>query len=30
MVWLGVLWQRNEAAINARLARHVPAGLRPR
>jgi hypothetical protein len=30
MVWLGVLWQRNEAAINARLARYVPTGLRPR
>ena len=30
VVWLGVLWQRNEAAINARLSRFVPAGLRPR
>lgn len=30
VVWLGVLWQRNEAAINARLSAYVPAGLRPR
>ena len=30
VVWLGVVWQRNEAAINARLAQYVPAGLRPR
>ncbi|MDT8992010.1 DUF2157 domain-containing protein [Curvibacter sp. APW13] len=30
VVWLGVKWQRNEAAINAYLARWVPAGLRPR
>jgi hypothetical protein len=28
-VWLGVLWQRHEDAINARLARYVPARLRP-
>lgn len=30
VVWLGVKWQRNEAAINAYLSRWVPAGLRPR
>ncbi len=30
LVWLGVKWQRNEAAIHARLSRWVPAGLRPR
>lgn len=30
VVWLGVLWQRNEVAINARLSRYVPEGLRPR
>jgi hypothetical protein len=30
VVWLGVWWQRNESAIHARLARYVPAGLRPR
>ncbi len=30
VVWLGVLWQRNEAAINARLSQYVPEGLRPR
>jgi hypothetical protein len=30
VVWLGVLWQRNEAAINARLSQFVPLGLRPR
>lgn len=30
VVWLGVQWQRNEAAINARLSRWVPEGLRPR
>ena len=29
VVWLGVWWQRHEAAINARLGRYVPAGLRP-
>ncbi len=29
MVWLGVLWQRHELAFNARLARYVPARLRP-
>ncbi|MEY4345356.1 MAG: hypothetical protein RL032_1188 [Pseudomonadota bacterium] len=28
-VWLGVLWQRHEDAINSRLARYVPARLRP-
>jgi hypothetical protein len=27
---LGVLWQRNETAINARLSAYVPEGLRPR
>ena len=30
VVALGVWWQRHEAAINARLARFVPEGLRPR
>jgi hypothetical protein len=30
VVWLGVKWQRNEAAINASLSRWVPEGLRPR
>lgn len=30
VVWLGVWWQRNEEAINARFARFVPEGLRPR
>ncbi len=30
VVWLGVLWQRNEAAIHARFAVYVPVGLRPR
>jgi hypothetical protein len=30
VVWLGVQWQRNEAAINAYLSRWVPEGLRPR
>lgn len=30
VVALGVWWQRNEARINARLARYVPVGLRPR
>lgn len=30
VVWLGVVWQRNEVAINARLGRWVPQGLRPR
>lgn len=30
VVWLGVYWQRNEAAINAILSRGVPEGLRPR
>lgn len=30
VVWLGVLWQRNESAINARLGQFVPIGLRPR
>ena len=30
VVWLGVKWQHNEAAINARLSRWVPEGLRPR
>lgn len=30
VVWLGVKWQRNEAAINAYLSRWVPEGLRPR
>lgn len=30
VVWLGVKWQRNEAAIHASLSRWVPAGLRPR
>ena len=30
LVWLGVLWQRNEAALHARLGRFVPEGLRPR
>ncbi len=30
VVWLGVWWQRNEAAINVRFARFVPVGLRPR
>ena len=30
VVWLGVWWQRHEEAINARFARFVPAGLRPR
>ncbi len=30
VVWLGVLWQRNEVAIHARLSRWVPQGLRPR
>ena len=30
VVWLGVLWQRNERAINARLSAYVPEGLRPR
>jgi hypothetical protein len=29
VVWLGVKWQRNEVAINARLSRWVPEGLRP-
>ncbi len=29
LVLLGVWWQRHEAAINARLSRYVPAGLRP-
>ena len=29
VVWLGVWWQRHEAAINTRLGRYVPAGLRP-
>ncbi len=28
VVWLGVWWQRHEAAIHARLVRFVPAGLR--
>jgi hypothetical protein len=27
---LGVLWQRNERTINARLSAYVPKGLRPR
>ncbi len=30
VVALGVWWQRHEAAINARFARFVPEGLRPR
>ncbi|APW43590.1 hypothetical protein [Rhodoferax saidenbachensis] len=30
VVALGVWWQRHEPAINARLARFVPEGLRPR
>jgi len=30
VVWLGVWWQRHEEAINARFARFVPEGLRPR
>ena len=30
VVWLGVWWQRNETAINARFAEFVPEGLRPR
>ena len=30
VVWLGVWWQRHEAAINDLLARYVPEGLRPR
>jgi hypothetical protein len=30
VVWLGVWWQRHEAAINARFAAFVPEGLRPR
>jgi hypothetical protein len=30
VVALGVWWQRNETKINARLARYVPVGLRPR
>jgi len=28
VVWLGVLWQRHEAAINALLQRHLPPDLR--
>jgi hypothetical protein len=30
VVWLGVWWQRHEAAIHVRLSRFVPEGLRPR
>ncbi|MFZ3126805.1 MAG: DUF2157 domain-containing protein [Rhodoferax sp.] len=30
VVWLGVWWQRHEAALHARLSRFVPPGLRPR
>jgi hypothetical protein len=28
IVWLGVVWQRNEAAIHARLSAYAPKGLR--
>ena len=30
VVWLGVWWQRHEVRLHQRLARYVPAGLRPR
>lgn len=30
VVWLGVWWQRHEAAIHSRLSGFVPMGLRPR
>jgi hypothetical protein len=30
VVWLGVWWQRHEGAINARLERFIPEGLRQR
>jgi hypothetical protein len=30
VVWLGVWWQRHETALNRKLARFVPVGLRPR